>query len=390
VAAVLLAGATAGCGALRGGARAEGGGSAADPAAALRPELDRLRTDVTELRALVEATRRSGAEHTDAGVREVRSEIEAVQRALEASARNDLQRQVEVLDAQAARIDLLEKRARDLAETLRRVEATVTGLEAQLEHVADALPPAARRASTRGAAGGGSAPAAPARPRAAGPTSGGAAPMPVPVPPPAGAPGPAGDAQAAPAGSSDPPAGAAQEPALVPPAMLNVARPARSAPAAPEGGGKPVAPEERPPRADAAAAARPAATASAPVATVTARMLFDRAMESWKKGEPGQAVLDLEDLVQSFPSDRLAASAQFWIGEAYYAARDYERATAEYRKAVELAPTGKDTPQALLRLGLAYRAQRREAEARQAWNRLVREFPSTDAAEEARRALRAR
>jgi TolA-binding protein len=62
----------------------------------------------------------------------------------------------------------------------------------------------------------------------------------------------------------------------------------------------------------------------------------------------------------------------------------------EYKKAVDLAPKGKDTPQALLRLGLAYRAQKKESDARQAWNQLVRDFPESDASEEARRALRGR
>jgi tol-pal system protein YbgF len=123
---------------------------------------------------------------------------------------------------------------------------------------------------------------------------------------------------------------------------------------------------------------------------LTARALFDRAMDSWSKGEQGQAVLDFEELVQTFPSDPLAGPAQFRIGEAYYTARDFDRAAIEYRKAVELAPKGKDTPQALLRLGLAYRAQKRESDARQAWTQLVRDFPESDATEEARRALRGR
>ena len=113
-------------------------------------------------------------------------------------------------------------------------------------------------------------------------------------------------------------------------------------------------------------------------------------MEDWNKGEQGQAVLEFEELVQKFPTDPLAASAQLRIGEAYYTAKDFERAAVEYRKAVDLAPKGKDTPQALLRLGLAYRAQKRESDARQAWSQLFRDFPESDASEEARKALRGR
>jgi tol-pal system protein YbgF len=141
-----------------------------------------------------------------------------------------------------------------------------------------------------------------------------------------------------------------------------------------------------PPRPQKSGAPAGSASAGAP----GARALFDRGMDNWNKGEQGQAVLDFEELVQTYPGDPLVASAQFRIGEAFYSARDFERAALEYRKAIDLAPKGKDTPQALLRLGLAYRAQKREADARQAWNQLVRDFPDSDATEEARRALKGR
>jgi tol-pal system protein YbgF len=163
---------------------------------------------------------------------------------------------------------------------------------------------------------------------------------------------------------------------------------AKAAP--PAADAKPAAPE----RPTGATPPRPAKAGTSPgpsaAGSASARALFDRAMENWNRGEQGQAVLEFEELIQAFPSDPLAAAAQFRIGEAYYTARDFERAALEYRKAVELAPKGKDTPRALLRLGLAYRAQKREVDARQAWSQLIRDFPESDATEEARRALRGR
>lgn len=170
-----------------------------------------------------------------------------------------------------------------------------------------------------------------------------------------------------------------------PPAAEDASRVAKAAP--PSTAVKPTAPEGPAgpsPRSTKAGTASVTPTSG----PTSARALFDRAMESWNKGEQGQAVLDFEELVHAFPSDPLAASAQFRIGEAYYTARDFERAALEYRKAVELAPKGKDTPRALLHLGLAYRAQKREADARQAWSQLIRDFPESDATAEARRALR--
>lgn len=116
--------------------------------------------------------------------------------------------------------------------------------------------------------------------------------------------------------------------------------------------------------------------------------LFDRGMASFRAGELGQAVLDLEEFVERHPGHPLSASARFWIGEAYFRTRDFEHAAAQYQKAIEIAPTGVRSPDALLRLGLALRSLRREDRAREAWGRLLRDFPESEAAQRARVLLR--
>src|SRR5262249_28116990 len=97
-------------------------------------------------------------------------------------------------------------------------------------------------------------------------------------------------------------------------------------------------------------------------------------------GELGQAVLDFEEFADKYPGHPLAASVQFWIGEAYFRSRDFEQAVDKYQKAVDLAPTGERTPDALLRLGLALRSLQREDRAR--------DFPDRAAAVRARAVLR--
>jgi tol-pal system protein YbgF len=102
----------------------------------------------------------------------------------------------------------------------------------------------------------------------------------------------------------------------------------------------------------------------------------------------GQAVLDFEEFADKYPGHPLAPSVQFWIGEAYFRSRDFEQAASKYQKAIDLAPTGERTPDALLRLGLALRSLRREDRAREVWVRLVRDFPDSEAALRARAVLR--
>jgi tol-pal system protein YbgF len=403
--AVLTIGLAAGCGVF-GGSKAAGDKAATekklppDSPAALRQDMDRLRADIADLRTKMESAQRAGTDYADRVGRETRSEFDAMQKAMEASARNDVQRQVEVLDAQARRIDLLEKRATELGQALRRIELSLGGLESQLSRILEGNRPPSAGTGARGTTTSrapASTPAAPSR---------GSDDTPAP---------------ASPSPSDSSMSTAAAGAGLTPPAMLGSARSAKSAPTAPVTPAPSTQPTERAP-ADASVAAsspkttpgdatrvaktappgtddrtpppRPAKSGTpagpASVGSLSARALFDRGMDSWNRGERGQAVLDFEELIQTYPSDPLAASAQFRVGEAYYAARDFERAALEYRKAVSLAPKGKDTPQALLRLGLAYRAQKKEADARQAWNQLIRDFPDSDATEEARRALTAR
>jgi tol-pal system protein YbgF len=436
--AAALAAGVAGCATSKAGAKPAGDGTAAaDSPVALRQEVDRLRADLAELGTRLDAAQRAGTEHADRTAQETRAEFDAVRQAMEASSRHDLQRQVEVLDAQARRVDLLERRVSELSQTLRRVELGIGGIESQLARMLEGN-------AQSGGARGGSAPRAteprtgeeprPAAQAGSGAAAGSAAGAGLTPPAMLGPSRPARQS-AAPAPTSRPPAETKADssedspPAKTPDtARTTPARPsadpaprvAKAAP--PPAEAKAPSPEAKAPEAKAAspvgkappadgkvpapeakaAPAEPKAASPAPAASrpsrpgapapgpVSARALFDRAMESWNKGEHGQAVLDFDELVQTFPSDPLAAAAQFRIGEAYFAARDFERATVEYRKAVDLAPKGKDTPQALLRLGLAYRAQKREADARQAWNQLVRDFPDSEASEEARRALRGR
>jgi tol-pal system protein YbgF len=121
---------------------------------------------------------------------------------------------------------------------------------------------------------------------------------------------------------------------------------------------------------------------------VSAEELFDRGMENYRAGELGQAVLDFEQFTERHAAHPLAPSAHFWIGEAYFRSRDFEHAAGQYQRAIDLAPTGERTPDALLRLGLALRSLRREDRAHEVWARLMRDFPDSEAAMRARAVLR--
>jgi len=111
---------------------------------------------------------------------------------------------------------------------------------------------------------------------------------------------------------------------------------------------------------------------------------YAAALATFRAREHGQAVLDFLDFIAKHPRHPLAANAQYWIGEAYYVQRDYRQALAEFQKVPEVAPGSAKAADALLKIGLCQRNLRDEARARQTWQRVVRDFPQSEAAIKAR------
>ena len=93
-------------------------------------------------------------------------------------------------------------------------------------------------------------------------------------------------------------------------------------------------------------------------------------------------MLDFIDFIAKYPKHPLAGNAQYWIGEAYWAQRDYRQALLEFEKVFEHGP-GK-APDALLKIGLCYLRLSDVSRAQQAWQRVVSEYPKSEAATMAR------
>jgi tol-pal system protein YbgF len=120
-----------------------------------------------------------------------------------------------------------------------------------------------------------------------------------------------------------------------------------------------------------------------------AELAFATALKTFRAGEHGQAVLELTDFVSTYPKHPLASRAQLWIGDAYFKQRDYRQALLEYRKAVDAAPPDSTTAaDGWLKIGQAYASLRQRPAATAAWQRVMREYPRTEAAGQARSFLR--
>jgi tol-pal system protein YbgF len=185
----------------------------------------------------------------------------------------------------------------------------------------------------------------------------------------------------------------------------------RATPVAPET--RPAAPPAPPPgSAPAIVTSPPPPTVSAPPAPVTspppptvsappapvspgprnveAERMFAAALTQLRSGNDGQAALQFTEFVTQYPSHPQAAAAQNYIGEAFYRQRDFRQAVAEFQKTVDNYTQATPVSEALLKIGLCQRALGDAAAAKAAWEQVIKQFPKTDAARQARTLLAAK
>jgi TolA-binding protein len=150
-----------------------------------------------------------------------------------------------------------------------------------------------------------------------------------------------------------------------------------------------VAPAPSSPSAAPAPSPRP--TPRTPVAPASpAEELYRAGLERYEAGDLDGAVVTLYEVVANFPTDPAREPAQFLVGEILLAQKDYRGAIAEFEGLIAAAPRGSRTADALLKIGLAQRSLGDEPRARRAWERLVKEYPSSGAARQARTLLKGR
>ncbi|MDP2703265.1 MAG: tol-pal system protein YbgF [Candidatus Rokubacteria bacterium] len=144
-----------------------------------------------------------------------------------------------------------------------------------------------------------------------------------------------------------------------------------------------------------APAPRPAApAATAPAAPLSrnaeADRIFAAALAKLRAGDDGQAALEFTEFVVQYPTHPQAAAAQNHIGEAYYRQGDFRQALGEFQKTVDGYTQAVQVSEALLKIGLCQRSLGDPARAKASWERVVKQFPKSDAARQARTLLAAR
>ena len=130
----------------------------------------------------------------------------------------------------------------------------------------------------------------------------------------------------------------------------------------------------------------PPALASA--TTTPATDLYRAGAQKLQAKDLDAAILSFYDLIVTYPDDSLRESAQFLVADIFYNQRDFRGALAEFEALIAAVPRGEKVADALLKIGLCQKNLGDAVRAKRTWERVVKDYPASLAARQARVLLR--
>lgn len=131
----------------------------------------------------------------------------------------------------------------------------------------------------------------------------------------------------------------------------------------------------RPGGAQAAAPVAPKPAAPPPAPAASGDQMYHDAMKKLQDGDNAGAERGFKAFLQSHPRHALAGNAQYWLGESYYARRDYQNAMTAFAEGYKIYKTSPKGPDNLLKLGITLAVLGRKADACQIFTKFSQDYP---------------
>ena len=110
-------------------------------------------------------------------------------------------------------------------------------------------------------------------------------------------------------------------------------------------------------------------------ATETPESLYERSNESLLRRQFAEAEAGFSTFLQKYPEHSLSGSAQYRLGETYYAQNDYKSAAANFLQGYKKYPTSRRAPDSLLKLGISLNRLGQGEQACAAFSAVSAEYP---------------
>ena len=141
-----------------------------------------------------------------------------------------------------------------------------------------------------------------------------------------------------------------------------------------------VPPSQQEPGDDAFVAQAPADANADSIETVSLspenpEALYESSNESLLRRQFGDAEAGFSSFLQKYPDHSLAGSAQYWLGETYYAQNDYRQAAQAFLQGYKKYPKSRRAADSLLKLGISLNRLGQAQQACAAYAAVSSEFP---------------
>ena len=114
---------------------------------------------------------------------------------------------------------------------------------------------------------------------------------------------------------------------------------------------------------------------------------YDQGLEHFRAGRYSEAVTAFQIFIRTYPRSPLASSAQYWIGNSLYAARDFRGAIAAQRQLLAQYPDSNKASDALLNIATSQAELGEIQAARATLQEVSTKYPNTEAGVKARQRL---
>jgi tol-pal system protein YbgF len=119
----------------------------------------------------------------------------------------------------------------------------------------------------------------------------------------------------------------------------------------------------------------PSAGSGPPAGGAQGEQLYHDAFKLLQDGDYGGAERAFRSFVQRNPQHVLAGNAQYWLGETYYARRDYQNAMVSFAEGYKVYKTSPKGPDNLLKLGITLAVLNKKQEACAVFARFNQDYP---------------
>lgn len=119
-----------------------------------------------------------------------------------------------------------------------------------------------------------------------------------------------------------------------------------------------------------------------------ARSAYERAFNLLKQGRYSSAITSFKAFLETYPNASYADNAQYWIGEANYATKNYKDALGEFKKVIANYPNTPKRADTLLKIGYTYAELGDKKNALKTLSSLTSSYPNTTVARLAQKRIK--